>query len=425
MNQGLFSQHFEPLASRLRPKTWQEVIGQEKVKKILQSLTKPVSILLYGPPGTGKTTISKLLSQSWNLPLKSLNAVSSGVKDIKEIIEESQKRGSSFVLFLDEIHRFSSSQQDSLLEAVETGKIILIGATTENPAFRINRPLISRTKIYKLDILNENELSAILEHALSTEIKLTIEPKGKQLLINSSGGDARKILSTLESLQILNKNSDVIDHQTIETLLESQIISYDKNKESHYDFISAFIKSIRGSDPDAALFYLACMLEGGEDPLFIVRRLVILASEDIGNASVQALNASISALHTLEKIGMPEGRIVLAQITTYLASCPKSNASYLALEKATQFVKEYGINIRIPSHIKNAPTFLHKKEGSGKGYNYPHDFPDSFVEENYFPLDLASSPPQFYFPTNLGTEKVLKERLENLWKKTGKKKYDY
>lgn len=424
MDQGLFNQHFEPLASRLRPKTWEEIVGQDKVKKILQNLKHPVSIVLYGPPGTGKTTIAKLLSKSWNLPLKTLNAVSSGVKDIKEIIEESQKLGSSIVLFLDEIHRFSSSQQDSLLEAVETGKIILVGATTENPAFRINQPLISRTRIYKLEVLSSAELKEILEYALSTEVKISLDEKSKELIVNSSGGDARKIIGILESLQILHKDSEVVTYQTIENLMESQVINYDKNKENHYDFISAFIKSIRGSDPDAALFYLACMLEGGEDPLFIMRRLIILASEDVGNASIQGLTASVSAMHAIEKIGMPEGRIILAQITTYLASCPKSNASYEGLEKARQYIRKYGNNIPIPSHIKNAPTFLHKKEGASLGYRYPHDFPDSFVEENYFPTDLAESPPQFYFPKPNGTEKILKDRLSNLWTKTGKKTYD-
>lgn len=411
----------EPLAAKLRPLQLEEIVGQKELISILQKLIEPVSIILYGPPGSGKTTIAKILAGNWKLQSKHLSAISAGVKEIKELISEAKKTG-SILLFLDEIHRFSSSQQDSLLDAVETGQIVLIAATTENPAFRINRPLLSRCQIFKLNPLSENDLNEILSRALSLNPGLKLDESSRTTIINASGGDARRLLGIIESIGSIKSDEEWTQNR-IEKYLSSQVFNYDRNKDNHYDFISAFIKSIRGSDPDAAIYYLACMLEGGEDPLFIMRRLVISASEDIGNASVQALPLAVNALTALEKIGMPEGRILLAQVTAFLASCPKSNASYIALSEASKFIRSNNKNVTIPNHLRNAPTFVHKKEGASGNYKYPHDYPENFVVENYFPEELKNSPPQFYFPTANGTDKMLKERLKNIWEKSGKKKY--
>ncbi|HMV42618.1 MAG TPA: replication-associated recombination protein A [Leptospiraceae bacterium] len=423
MSGNLFSSGYEPLASRLRPEQFEDLIGQSETIQILKKLKRPVSMILYGPPGSGKTTIAKILSKNWKLNYKHLSAISVGVKEVKELITESKKIG-TILLFLDEIHRFSTSQQDSLLEAVESGQIILVAATTENPAFRINRPLLSRCQIFKLKPFTELELLQILDKALQKEGgKLELDAESKKIILNASGGDARRLLGIIEALHTIEPEKPW-DKESIESYLSSQVFNYDRNKENHYDFISAFIKSVRGSDPDASLYYLACMLEGGEDPIFIMRRLIILATEDIGNASLQALPLAVSALTALEKIGMPEGRILLGQVTTYLASCPKSNASYTAIDSALAFVRENGVNVTIPNHLRNAPTFLHKKEGASDGYKYPHDVEDHFILENYFPKELSDFSPQFYFPTNQGMDKNLKERLKSLWEKTGRKKYD-
>lgn len=423
LTDSLFLGGYEPLASRLRPENFEDVVGQSETIQVLKRLKRPVSMILYGPPGSGKTTIAKILSKNWKLNYKHLSAISVGVKEVKELIAESKKTG-SILLFLDEIHRFSTAQQDSLLEAVESGQILLVAATTENPAFRINRPLLSRCQIYKLKPLSEKELLQILDRAILQESgKLELDAESKKIILNASGGDARRLLGIIEAILSIDPIAPW-NKESIEAYLSSQVFNYDRNKENHYDFISAFIKSIRGSDPDAALYYLACMLEGGEDPIFIMRRLIILATEDIGNASVQALPLAVSALAALEKIGMPEGRILLGQVTSYLASCPKSNSSYSAIENASNFVRKNGTNVSIPNHLRNAPTFLHKKEGASDGYKYPHDVEDHFVLENYFPNELAESPPQFYFPSNQGMDKNLKERLKSLWEKTGRKKYD-
>ena len=311
------------------------------------------------------------------------------------------------------------------MEAVESGLIILVAATTENPAFRINRPLLSRCQIYKLSSLSESELLLILDRGLEKEnLGLRLDADSKNLIIHASGGDARRLLGILETLHTIETDENGWNKESIETYLSSQVFNYDRNKENHYDFISAFIKSVRGSDPDAALYYLACMLEGGEDPIFIIRRLIILASEDIGNASMQALPLAVSALTAIERIGMPEGRIILGHVTTFLASCPKSNASYKAIDEASLFIRQNSNQVTIPNHLRNAPTFLHRKEGASENYKYPHDLPDHFLTENYFPEELKNSPPQFYFPTSQGTDKNLKERLKSLWEKTGRKKYD-
>lgn len=424
MAENLFSSGYEPLASRARPESFEDVVGQTATIQVLKKLKRPVSMILYGPPGSGKTTLARILSKSWKLNYKHLSAISVGVKEVKELIAEARKIG-SILLFLDEIHRFSTAQQDTLLEAVESGLVILVAATTENPAFRINRPLLSRCQIYKLNSLSDSELLEILERGLKKEnANLSLENDSKNLIVQASGGDARRLLGILEALHTIEPDGGIWDKEKVATYLSSQVFNYDRNKENHYDFISAFIKSIRGSDPDAALYYLACMLEGGEDPIFIIRRLIILASEDIGNASTQALPLAVSALTAIERIGMPEGRIILGQVTAFLASCPKSNASYKAIDSASLFIRSHGSEVTIPNHLRNAPTFLHKKEGASDGYKYPHDLPDHFFVENYFPEELKDSPPQFYFPTNQGMDKNLKERLKSLWEKTGRKKYD-
>ncbi|TGK04773.1 replication-associated recombination protein A [Leptospira semungkisensis] len=412
-----------PLPHRIRPSAFAQVIGQEKAKQQLQKFKEPVSILLYGPPGTGKSTIAKILGNTWKLPFVEYNAVTTGVADIKKLLERSEKEG-SILLFLDEIHRFSSSQQDSLLKGVETGSLVLIGATTESPSFRITKPLLSRCQVLRLEPLGEKELFEILSRGIdSLDPKPDLTEEACSLLVRYSGGDARKLLSNLEGLSLSFDAGANIQASDVNTFLESRVIEYDQSGESHYDVISAFIKSVRGSDPDAALFYLALMLEGGEDPLFIARRLIILASEDIGNASVHGLPLAIAGLQALETIGMPEGRIVLGQVTSFLASCPKSNASYLGINSALSFVKERGPSLKIPNRLRNAPTALHKKEGASQGYKYPHDF-GGFVPFSYFPDDLSENPPQFYKPTRNGMEAKIREHLSNIWKKFRGKDYD-
>lgn len=419
---NLFQNSFEPLASRMRPKKLEEVLGQEELISTLKRLQKPLSLILYGNSGTGKTTIAKILSEKWKLPFLHLTATNASVRDIKDIVVKTEKQGST-LLFLDEIHRFNSAQQDSLLEAIENGQIILIASTTENPAFRINRALLSRVYTYKLNPLQEKDFQILYERAKEL-IKIELSMDGFSFVAHSSMGDARRFLGILEFLDTLSETHKIWTKEEIEKSLSLQVIQYDMVKDYHYDYISAFIKSIRGSDPDAALYYLACMLEGGEDPLFIMRRLVILASEDLGNASVYALPLASAAFDSLEKIGMPEGRILLAHVTTYLASCPKSNSAYIGLERAVEFVKEHARKFEVPLHLRNAPTYLHKKEGNSLNYKYPHDDPNHFVKEFYFPNELKTNPPQFYFPSESGMEKSLKERLKILWQDSGWKNYE-
>jgi putative ATPase len=425
MSESLFEKNqkqLEPLASRMRPSSLEEIIGQKKLIGILTRLQKPMSLVLYGSPGTGKTSVARILSDRWKIPFYSLNAVSAGVKEVKDLISQTARIG-NIVLFLDEIHRFNSGQQDTLLEAVESGRVILIGATTENPAFRINRALLSRCQIFKLENLQNEDLEILYHNAKEKWGIVSLDKNCIGTIIHASSGDARRFLSILDIIDSMEPPENGWTSSEIESLLESQLLQYDKNKENHYDYISAFIKSIRGSDPDAALFYLACMLEGGEDPIFLFRRLIILASEDVGNASFYGLIVAEAGLSAFEKIGMPEGRIILSQVVTFLASAPKSNASYNAINSAMEFVKREGKEVEIPLHLRNAPTFLHKKELHGQNYKYPHDHQNGFVDEFYFPEKLKISPPQFYFPTDRGMEKTFKERLAFFWEKLGFKSY--
>ncbi len=421
-----------PLAERVRPKTLDEFVGQEH----LTGKGKPIramietgnvfSFILWGPPGTGKTTLAKIIANSVNAEFFSLNAVSSGVKEVREIIKIGKSNLDYYkktILFIDEIHRFNKAQQDALLSSVEAGELILIGATTENPSFEIIPALRSRTKIYTLKALDESDLNRILENVFNRDpffADKKIKFIDKDFLFFVSGGDARQMLSVLESATLFSSPDDelVITKEIIEETIQRKVAAYDKDGEEHYNLISAFIKSVRGSDPDAALYWLARMLEGGEDPLFIARRMIVLASEDIGNASPNALVLAEAAFSAVEKIGMPEARIILAQCATYLASSPKSNAAYKGIDAAAEFVRN-NKDFPVPLHLRNAPSSLMKKEGYGKNYKYPHSYENNFVIQNYLPEEISSR--QFYFPTENGHEKNLLERLKFFWK--GKKKY--
>ena len=421
-----------PLAERARPKTIEEFRGQESLlgeKKPIRLMIENdtlSSFILWGAPGTGKTTIARIIAGHTNSDFHQLNAVSSGVKDIRAIIEiagQNKSEGKRTILFIDEIHRFNKAQQDALLNSVESGIITLIGATTENPSFEVIPALRSRARIYVLEELSKENLEAILESAIKNDellSSLNIKEIDKDFLIYLSGGDARSLLSIFEAavIQEIKKENIKITKEILENVVQKKNIIYDKSGEEHYNVISAFIKSIRGSDPDAALYWMARMLEGGEDPLFIARRMVVLASEDIGNASPNALVLAESTFSAVDKIGMPEARIILAQCATYLASSPKSNSSYIGVEKAFGEVRNNNL-FPVPIHLRNAPTKLMKDIGYGKTYKYPHDFDNNFIGENYLPDELKGS--QFYLPTENGQEKRLKDWLKFLWK--GKKKY--
>ena len=420
-----------PLAERVRPKTIDEFAGQEallgkgKPLRLMIENDTLSSFILWGAPGTGKTTIAKIIAAHTRSDFYQLNAVSSGVKDIRSIIDTAEKNrvnGKRTILFIDEIHRFNKAQQDALLHSVESGVLTLIGATTENPSFEVIPALRSRARIYILDELSKSDLKAILDAALKKDeflSGLSIKEIDEEFLFYLSGGDARALLSVLEAavVQEIDSAPIRITKEVLENVVQKKNIIYDKAGEEHYNVISAFIKSIRGSDPDAALYWLARMLEGGEDPLFIARRMVVLASEDIGNASPNALVLAEAAFEAVDKIGMPEARIILAQCATYLASSPKSNASYMGIENAFSAVRNNPL-YPVPLHIRNAPTKLMKDIGYGKNYKYAHDFENHFVEENYFPEELKGS--QFYFPSEQGQEKKLKDWLKNLWKKMKK-----
>ena len=421
-----------PLPERVRPQTLAEFKGQEHLvgegkplRKMLDS-DNLSSFILWGPPGTGKTTLAKIISRQTNSEFFQLNAVSSGVKDVRRIIEiakENLKYGKRTILFIDEIHRFNKAQQDALLSSVESGELILIGATTENPSFEVIPALRSRARVYVLEELSKSDLENIIDFALEKDeflSSLNIVEIDKEFLIYASGGDARIMLGILETVVTnnLDKEGIRVTREEIENVLQRKNVLYDKGGEEHYNIVSALIKSIRGSDPDAALYWLARMLEGGEDPLFIARRLVVLASEDIGNASPNALVLAEAAFSAVHKIGMPEARIILAQCVTYLASSPKSNASYVAIEKAMADVKSKPL-FPVPLKLRNAPTKLMKDLGYHKDYRYAHEGEGNFVLENCFPEELKGR--QYYFPTDNGIEKSLKERLKAWWR--GWKKY--
>ncbi|HNJ03896.1 MAG TPA: replication-associated recombination protein A [Leptospiraceae bacterium] len=402
-----------PLPQRLRPSSFEEFHGQQSLIDQLAG-KKPHSMILYGPPGCGKTTLALLLAKKATLPFRSLSAVASGVKELRDVIEEARKTG-RILLFVDEIHRFSKSQQDALLHAVEEGWLVLIGATTENPSFEVISPLLSRCQVYKLGALSSEDLDRILERALMQDSLLkgkTIEEEAREALIQFAGGDARKLLRVVE---IAAEEADIITLKALNKSIQNFARQYDRAGENHYDVISAFIKSMRGSDPDAALLYLAIMIDAGEDPLFIARRIIIFASEDVGNAAPQGLQVAVSAFQALERVGMPEGRIILAQAATFLASCPKSNAAYRGIDAALEFIQ--GKRISVPNHLRNAPTTTHRKEGAGKGYKYPHEYSGHYVEQEYMPDDIRA---QFYFPTREGQEVRLLERLRMLSRKDRK-----
>ncbi len=419
-----------PLAERLRPQTLDEYVGQRhlvgKGKPIFQMISRGTlfSMIFWGPPGSGKTTLARLLSKNIHAHFDQLSAVSSGVKDVRQVIEQARKRRYELemlqtVLFIDEIHRFNKAQQDALLQAVEQGDIILIGATTENPSFEIIPPLRSRARTYVLNPLTIEELSQLLDRALEKDSylkELNVSFEDTDMLIAYSGGDARSMLNGLEMCCLLAEDGGhvTITQTVLEEAFQRAFAKYDKGGEEHYNTISAFIKSVRGSDPDAAVYWMARMLEGGEDPLFIARRLIILASEDIGNADPNALLLATACHEAVHAIGMPEARIVLSQTATYLASTQKSNAAYLAVNTALRDVREFP-PYPVPLHLRNAPTGLMKSQGYGKGYRYAHDFPGHFVEQQYLPDELMHK--QYYSPSEEGRELRLRERLRLLWKK--------
>jgi len=421
-----------PLAERMRPDTLSAFLGQQHLVAENRLLAKAIqadrlfSIILWGPPGCGKTTLAKIIASQVEAHFYELSAVSAGVKDVREAMAKARANrelGKPSILFIDEIHRFNKAQQDALLQAVENGVITLIGATTENPSFEVISPLLSRCQVLKLTSHSKEDLAKILENALTEDLflstqKIQFEDEGRDLLLESVSGDARRLLNALEistSVATPDRNEDqiiTITEEHVREALQNKHQLYDKTGDYHYDAISAFIKSVRGSDPDASLYWLSVMLEGGEDPIFIARRLIILASEDVGNADPQALTLATSALQAVHAIGMPEGAIVLSQVTTYLASTTKSNASYMALKAAQETVREKGAK-SVPLHLRNAPTSLMKDQGYGKGYHYPHNSPGHFIDQNYFPEDMENT--QFYRPSTEGIEKRIYERLVTLW----------
>ena len=420
----------EPLAERMRPRTLDDYVGQKHLvgpNAVLRNMIdagRITSFILWGPPGVGKTTLAQIIANKLETPFYTLSAVTSGVKDVREVIERA-KSGRFFgsispILFIDEIHRFSKSQQDSLLGAVEKGVVTLIGATTENPSFEVIRSLLSRCQLYVLQPLSKDDLEELTQRAIRQDIelqkrKITIKENGA--LFRFSGGDARKLLNILEL--VVEAESDktkelVIDDELVATRLQQNPLAYDKDGEMHYDIISAFIKSIRGSDPDAALYWMARMIEGGEDPQFIARRLIISAAEDIGLANPNALLIANAAFDAVMKIGWPEGRIPLAEAAVYLATSPKSNSAYMGINTALELAKETG-NLAVPLHLRNAPTQLMKQLGYGDGYKYAHDYPNHFVDQQYLPDELKDT--RIWHLQQSPAEEKLHQRMAEYWGK--------
>ena len=417
----------QPLAERLRPHTLDDYIGQQHlvgegavIRRMIEQ-KRISSFILWGPPGVGKTTLANIIARTLEVPFYTLSAVTSGVKDVRDTIEKARSNrffnSSSPILFIDEIHRFSKSQQDSLLGAVEQGIITLIGATTENPSFEIIRPLLSRCQVYTLKSLEKDDLLQLLQSAIEKDVILkekNIKVEETDAILRYSGGDARKLLNIIELVVESQdgKEEVVVNDEIVTQALQQNPLAYDKDGEMHYDIISAFIKSIRGSNPDAAVYYLARMIEGGEDPLFIARRLVISASEDIGLANPNALLLANAAFDAVNKIGMPEGRIPLAEATVYLATSAKSNSAYMAINNALQYVGETG-NLPIPLHLRNAPTKLMEQLGYSKGYKYAHDYEGNFVEQQFLPDEAEGQ--QFWKAQNNPQELKMKELQDKRW----------
>lgn len=417
----------QPLAERLRPKTLDDYIGQKHLVGPGAVLRKMIdagrisSFILWGPPGVGKTTLAQIIANKLETPFYTLSAVTSGVKDVRDVIDKAKSNRffsqASPILFIDEIHRFSKSQQDSLLGAVETGVVTLIGATTENPSFEVIRPLLSRCQLYVLKSLEKEDLLELLHNAIAKDVILKekkIELKETDAMLRFSGGDARKLLNILELVVEADADAGtiVITDEKVTERLQQNPLAYDKDGEMHYDIISAFIKSIRGSDPDGALYWLARMVEAGEDPAFIARRLVISAAEDIGMANPNALLLANAAFDAVMKIGWPEGRIPLAEATVYLATSPKSNSAYEGINRALELVRETG-NLPVPLHLRNAPTKLMKQLGYGKDYKYAHAYEGHFVEQQFLPDEVKDS--RIWHPQNNAQEAKIKERMQGLW----------
>lgn len=416
-----------PLAERMRPRTLAAYIGQEHLVgagKVLEQMIRsgqPRSIIFWGPPGVGKTTLAIIIAQSLSMPFFTLSAIDSGVKEVRAVIEQARFAGHA-LLFIDEIHRFNKAQQDSLLGAVEKGIITLIGATTENPSFEVISALLSRCQVYVLQSLSEDNLKALVQQALLQDDWL----RGKQLVIKEweallqlSGGDARRLLNLMELVAgSLPEGVTEIVNPLVQDIVQQKMAIYDKSGEQHYDIISAFIKSIRGSDPNAAVYYLARMIEGGEDPKFIARRMVILASEDVGNANPNALLLATTTFQAVQMIGWPESRIILSQCVTYLAGSPKSNAAYMAINGAQALVRQTG-DLSVPLHIRNAPTKLMKNMDYGKGYQYAHDYENNFVQQEFLPDAIAGT--KLYDPGDNAAEARTREYLRQCWKE----KYGY
>ena len=417
-----------PLAERMRPDSLDNYIGQKQlvgpggiIRNMIET-GRANSFILWGPPGVGKTTLANIIAKSIGVPFHTLSAVNSGVKDVRDVLNLCEKEGSGLfakgrpILFIDEIHRFNKSQQDSLLGAVERGVVTLIGATTENPSFEVIRPLLSRAQVYTLQPLSESDLTELFETAIATDPILkqrTFDVREKDAMLRFAGGDARKLLNIIDLLEQATPHGEpvVISDENISNSLQQNLLAYDKNGELHYDIISAFIKSVRGSDPDAAVYWLARMVEGGEDPAFIARRLVILAAEDIGLANPNALLLANATFDALNKIGWPEGRIILSECTIYLATSPKSNSAYLAIDSALDFVRKSG-NLPVPLHLRNAPTKLMKDLGYHEGYQYAHDFENHYVAQQYLPDGAVGQ--KFWTAGANPSEQKMEDRMKQI-----------